>query len=435
MGLILDKLKFGEFNDVKENDDSHTGDRRLTSPLTALRFAAEKAFSKDTLIGISEFLGVIVGRREISFAMYDHTAAPNRPSMFVRWARDKGRDLLGLEEVEDTQMGQWLYRVYIPELEPLPAPKSYCDPVLVAYKEMPAEVEGDHIFTEGDVVRVRYSDANNLSEPKIIKLVTSKTEWDIAPNNNTSQNLLRSHSRSATTVVAPPTDTTTSVTEPSTGTTPPIPVINLTAEYIGSPRAVLPGGRNQADPPQPLGREHVYKRPYGFPIQGLTQFTGNRMYLHNTQHPVLGNTQDHLALDQGSPSGTKILAIADGEVIFTKTMSTTAGNYIVIKHPDTINGGFIWTRYLHMRNPTHLATGAKVYRGDPIGFVGDTPGYPHTIGNHLHLDMCKEYRFGRRINVVNPIGYYLKGDVKGKGRFSGKIWVFDDDEVFEAGSP
>tara|TARA_R110000824_G_scaffold191447_2_gene373132 strand:+ start:81 stop:560 length:480 start_codon:yes stop_codon:yes gene_type:complete len=159
------------------------------------------------------------------------------------------------------------------------------------------------------------------------------------------------------------------------------------------------------------------------------------MYLHNTQHPVLGNTQDHLALDQGSPSGTKILAIADGEVIFTKTMSTTAGNYIVIKHPDTINGGFIWTRYLHMRNPTHLATGAKVYRGDPIGFVGDTPGYPHTIGNHLHLDMCKEYRFGRRINVVNPIGYYLKGDVKGKGRFSGKIWVFDDDEVFEAGSP
>jgi hypothetical protein len=176
MALTLDTLKFGDLNIVKENDDNHAGDRRRTSPLTALRFATEKAFEKDTLIGVSEFVGVVVGKRQIDFATHEYQGTLINTSLLPKPQPGGSRP---------RSTSNWLYRVYIPELEPLPAPKSYSDPVLLAYKEIPIDLAmaGTNLkLNEGDVVRVRYQDANNLFGPKIIKKVMEATpEWDIQP--------------------------------------------------------------------------------------------------------------------------------------------------------------------------------------------------------------------------------------------------------------
>jgi len=176
MALTLDTLKFGDLNTIKENDDNHAGDRRRTSPLTALRFATEKAFEKDTLIGVSEFVGVVVGKRQIDFATHEYQGTLINTSLLPK-PEPEGSPPRGTKNM--------LYRVYIPELEPLPAPKSYSDPVLLAYKEIPIDIEtapANLQLIEGDVVKVRYQDANNLFGPKIIKKVSGATpEWDIQP--------------------------------------------------------------------------------------------------------------------------------------------------------------------------------------------------------------------------------------------------------------
>ena len=179
MALTLDTLKFGDLNIVKENDDNHAGDRRRTSPLTALRFATEKAFEKDTLIGVSEFVGVVVGKRQIDFATHEYQGTLINTSLLPKPQPGGSRP---------RSTSNWLYRVYIPELEPLPAPKSYSDPVLLAYKEIPIDLAmaGTNLkLNEGDVVRVRYQDANNLFGPKIIKKVMEATpEWEVQPVGN-----------------------------------------------------------------------------------------------------------------------------------------------------------------------------------------------------------------------------------------------------------
>lgn len=174
MTLILDSLKFGDLNTIEENDDSHIGDRRRTTPLTALRFATEKAFEKDTLRGVSEFVGVIVGAREIKYATHEYQGTLINTSLLPAPMQSDPRPR------GSTNM---LYRVYIPELEPLPAPKSYNDPVLMAYREIPIDtitMPNDIKLIQGDVVKIRYQDANNLFGPKIIKKISITTpEWDI----------------------------------------------------------------------------------------------------------------------------------------------------------------------------------------------------------------------------------------------------------------
>ena len=62
------------------------------------------------------------------------------------------------------------YKVYIPEMEPSPAPTSQTDPILWFYPNIFPNIalQMDQMFSPGDLVRVEYRDMQNLIEPTIV---------------------------------------------------------------------------------------------------------------------------------------------------------------------------------------------------------------------------------------------------------------------------
>ncbi len=85
----------------------------------------------------------------------------------------------------------------------------------------------------------------------------------------------------------------------------------------------------------------------------------------------------HGGLDQGSPAGTPVHAVADGVVRLVKSWNLH-GNTVGIDH-----GQGVLTMYLHL---SKFATteGAIVKRGDVIGYVGSTG---RSTGPHLHWSL------------------------------------------------
>ena len=106
-------------------------------------------------------------------------------------------------------------------------------------------------------------------------------------------------------------------------------------------------------------------------------------------HPILGVKQFHNGVDMASPSGSNILAAADGSVV-AATYNNTMGNYVMIDH-----GGGLYTIYMHA-SALYVSSGDKVQKGELIAAVGSTG---RSTGAHLH--------FGVRLNgnYVSPWNY------------------------------
>ncbi len=107
-------------------------------------------------------------------------------------------------------------------------------------------------------------------------------------------------------------------------------------------------------------------------------------------HPILGIWRMHEGLDFNAPKGTKIYATANGKVKKCYK-SKTFGNCIIIDH------GFGYeTLYAHLLK-FNIKTGAKVKRGDIIGFMGTTG---LSSGVHLH------YEVHLKGKEVDPVNYF-----------------------------
>lgn len=109
----------------------------------------------------------------------------------------------------------------------------------------------------------------------------------------------------------------------------------------------------------------------------------------------------HHGIDLGTPSGTNILAPADGEVIESRYKDDRCGGRIYINH-GTIDGKNIKTRYCHVKE-MFVEKGDKVTQGQIIGLTGGgtkDKGHGRSTGPHLHWEV---YENG---SVVNPIDYY-----------------------------
>ncbi len=94
-------------------------------------------------------------------------------------------------------------------------------------------------------------------------------------------------------------------------------------------------------------------------------------------HPIYGIAKMHNGLDFTAPQGTPIYATGDG-VITTAGVGSGTGNHVIINH-----GYGYETVYMHMVR-IKTTVGAKVKRGEVIGWVGSTGA---STGPHCHYEV------------------------------------------------
>jgi murein DD-endopeptidase MepM/ murein hydrolase activator NlpD len=126
--------------------------------------------------------------------------------------------------------------------------------------------------------------------------------------------------------------------------------------------------------------------PSIWPVRGyLSASFGHRI------DPFTGQRDFHSGIDISTPSGTKIVAPADGVIVSSGTKGGY-GNTLIIDH-----GFGIVTRYGHMAS-FNVRAGQRIHRGDVIGFVGSTG---RSTAPHLH------YEVWVRDQAQNPIQFIL----------------------------
>ena len=164
--IKMSDLTFGSLNNIQDGNSGESGDRRRTSATTAIRMAVESAFAKDTLNNITEFNGVVVSFRAVSYPSYS-----NRTALFEEYLIKSGSEGAGKNE-KPQDYSAYAYKVYIPELEPRPAPKCNNDPVLITYPDVYSDIEDELPIIElGTLVVVKYEDVENLFNPRIVRKV------------------------------------------------------------------------------------------------------------------------------------------------------------------------------------------------------------------------------------------------------------------------
>lgn len=96
--------------------------------------------------------------------------------------------------------------------------------------------------------------------------------------------------------------------------------------------------------------------------------------------PILGTWHLHSGVDFAAPSGTPIMAAADG-VVISAEWETGYGYTTRIQHDNGVE-----TTYAHQRHiEAGIVPGARVTEGEVIGEVGAT-GY--ATGPHLHFEVA-----------------------------------------------
>ena len=86
----------------------------------------------------------------------------------------------------------------------------------------------------------------------------------------------------------------------------------------------------------------------------------------------------HEGIDLPAPTGTPVVAAADGEVVYAGNGIRGYGNLVVLQHP-----GDLLTVYAH-NSALFVTQGQGVRAGDRIAAVGQTG---HATGPHLHFEV------------------------------------------------
>lgn len=112
-----------------------------------------------------------------------------------------------------------------------------------------------------------------------------------------------------------------------------------------------------------------------WPLPGRYYISSSFAY---RKHPVTGKWSHHTGNDIPASSGTEIHVAKDG-IVTDVGKNSVYGNYILVSH-----GNGYSTFYAHMKSAAIVKEGAKVTKGQVIGYVGTT-GW--STGNHLHFEL------------------------------------------------
>ena len=141
---------------------------------------------------------------------------------------------------------------------------------------------------------------------------------------------------------------------------PDIEALRSTPEEI----QLLTGFRNE------VSDDRFWQDPLAPPVDGCVTSPFGVKRLHNGKP----TGEFHGGVDQRTPAGEPIRAIADGRIVFAKQFNVL-GNAVGIDH-----GQGLGSMYLHMSRLV-VADGALVKKGDPLGYAGSTG---RSTGPHLH---------------------------------------------------
>jgi murein DD-endopeptidase MepM/ murein hydrolase activator NlpD len=134
----------------------------------------------------------------------------------------------------------------------------------------------------------------------------------------------------------------------------------------------------------------ILASPLKFTPRISSGFTTRRM------HPILGRERAHLATDYAAPSGSPVVAVANGTVIFAG-WDGGYGNLVRIRH----TGGLI-SGYAHLsRIAAGVRAGRTIRQSEMVGLVGQTG---LATGPHLHFMMAKNG------TPINPVPALKKGE-------------------------
>jgi murein DD-endopeptidase MepM/ murein hydrolase activator NlpD len=118
-------------------------------------------------------------------------------------------------------------------------------------------------------------------------------------------------------------------------------------------------------------------------------------------HPLKGYRRDHQGVDFGAPTGTTVMAAADGVVVKAGYFGDY-GKYIRIQH----TAGY-QTAYAHLSKISDtIRVGAYVRQRDPIGAVGSTG---LATGPHLHYEVIHNNIHVNPLHVKHMPATNLKG--------------------------
>ncbi len=121
-------------------------------------------------------------------------------------------------------------------------------------------------------------------------------------------------------------------------------------------------------------RKNLLKAPLKY-SRISSRFSNGRL------HPVLRIVRPHHGVDYAAPSGTPVVAVADGTVV-SCGWGGGGGNSVKIRHSGGLQSG-----YLHLKGYAKgIRTGVHVSQGQLIGYVGSTG---LSTGPHLDFRLWK----------------------------------------------
>lgn len=133
-------------------------------------------------------------------------------------------------------------------------------------------------------------------------------------------------------------------------------------------------------------KRFMLRTPLRFQPRVTSRFSTNRL------HPVYRTYRAHLGVDYGAPTGSPVVAVANG-VVVSAGWAGGGGNQVRLKHASGIE-----TYYLHLsRFGKGVHAGAHVSQGDVIGYVGMTGT---ATGPHL------DYRLRKNGVFINPLIFH-----------------------------